>query len=138
MERSDEIRDVLARYYRAAQAGYSDDAGKFVSQAADVIVVGSDPDEWWDGASYNRSMRAQAQALGGSIPIYPGDIQAFREGSVGWAVDRPTFRFDDGVEVPARASVVLHLEDEGWKIVHLHLSMGVSNEAALGEELPIH
>jgi ketosteroid isomerase-like protein len=135
MERSDEIREVIERYYRAAQAGYGEDASAFVSKLEGVVAIGSDPDEWWDGQVYNATMRAQAEAMGGSIPIYPGDIQAFREGSVGWVVDRPTFRFD-GFEVPARVSAVLHEEDGGWKIVHLHLSVGVSNEEALGEELP--
>lgn len=81
-------------------------------------------------------MRAQAEAMGGSIPIYARDIQAFREGSVGWVVDRPTFRFADGSEAPARVSVVVHQEDGQWKIVHLHLSLGVPNEEALGQELP--
>jgi ketosteroid isomerase-like protein len=137
MERSDEIRELIQSYYRAAQAGYGDDASALVSKQDGVIVIGSDPDEWWDGEGYNRAMRAQAEAMGGAIPIQHGDIQAYREGSVAWVVDRPTFRFDDGTEVPARASIILHQEHGGWKIVHLHLSMGIPNEEALGEELPI-
>jgi ketosteroid isomerase-like protein len=41
------------------------------------------------------------------------------------------------MQVPARVSVVLQREAGDWKIVHLHLSVGIPNEEALGEELPI-
>lgn len=137
MQRSTEIRELIERYYQAARAGYTEAAEALVSRGDGVIVIGSDPNEWWDGASYNRAMRAQAQEMGGSIPIYAGDIQAFREGSVAWVVDRPTFLVEGEPEMQARVSVVLHHEQGVWKIVHLHLSFGVSNEEALGQELTI-
>ena len=81
-------------------------------------------------------MRAQAEAMGGSLPIYSTNLEAYRESSVGWIVDRPTFRFDDGSEVQARLTAIVHDEGGHWKLVHLHLSLGVSNEEALGQELP--
>lgn len=137
MERSAEIREVIERYYQAYQRGDFDAAEGFVSSRDGVLVIGSDPDEWWDADGYNRAMRAQGRELGGIIPVYPGDIRAYREGSVAWAVDRPTFRLEDGTEVQGRLSVVLHREQDAWKVVHLHLSFGVPNEEVLGGELTI-
>lgn len=137
MERSPEIKEFAERYYQAARDGYGASANDFVSQTAEVVVIGSDPDEWWDGPGYNAAMRAQAEAMGGSIPIYATELRAYREGSVGWIVDRPVFRFDDGNEAEARVTAILHDEDGVWRIVHLHLSVGVPNEEVLGQELPI-
>ena len=136
MERSDEIRDVMLRYYEAAQGGYGEAGSAFVSQRPGVVVIGSDPGEIWDGASYNHAMQAQAEAMGGAIPVFPGNLQAFREGSVAWAIDQPVFRIGDEEQLGTRATVILHQEGEEWKIVHLHLSVGVANDEAFGFELP--
>ena len=136
MERSPEIEEFAERYYQAARDGYGPAAGEFVSQRDGTLVIGSDPDEWWDGPAYNAAMRAQAEAMGGAIPIFSTELRAFREGSVGWIVDRPVFRFDDGVDVPARVTAIVHDEGGVWRIVHLHLSVGVPNEEAIGQELP--
>lgn len=137
MEVSAELRGRMQQYYDAARRGHGDDASAFLSHQDGFVVIGTDPDEWWDREGYSRAMRTQAQELGGEIPIEAGDIHAFREGSVGWVVDRPRFRFPDGTEVPARATVIYHLEDDAWRIVHLHLSLGIPNEEALGQELTI-
>ena len=137
MERSPEIEEFAERYYQAARDGYGPAADAFISQRAEVVVIGSDPDEWWDGPGYNAAMRAQAEAMGGSIPIHTGDLRAYREGSVGWIIDRPTFHFGDGNDAHARVTAILHEEGGAWRIVHLHLSVGVANEEALGQELPI-
>jgi hypothetical protein len=137
MEASSEIREFVERYYAAARAGHDADAKALISQREGVLMIGSDPREWWDGAGFARAMRAQAEEVGGSIPIYAGDVQAFREGSVSWAADRPTFRMGEGREIPARISMVMHLEGDAWKIVHLHLSVGVANEDTVGQELTI-
>jgi hypothetical protein len=136
MERSPELEEFAKRYAQAARDGYGVAAADFVSERAEVVVIGSDPDEWWDGAGYNRAMRAQADAMGGSIPIYLTDMQAYREGSVGWIVGRPVFRFGEGQEAESRLTAVVHDEGGRWKIVHLHLSVGVPNEDVLGQELP--
>lgn len=137
MERSPEIEEFAKRYYQAARDGYGAAANDFVSDNAEVVVIGSDPDEWWDSAGYNAAMRAQSDAMGGSIPIYSTDLKAYREGSVGWIIDRPVFRFGEGMDAPARLTAILHDEGGQWKIVHLHLSVGVPNEDVLGQELPM-
>ncbi len=135
MEQSEDIRQIMLRYYEAAQNGYGDVGSAFVSAHPDVVVFGSDPTEIWDGAGYNAAMRSQAQAMGGAIPVYPGNPRAFREGTVGWVIDQPTFRLDEETHLQTRATVILHQEAGDWKIVHLHLSVGVTNADAFGQEL---
>ena len=57
----------------------------------------------------------------------PGDIQAFREGSVGWVAGRGYFEME-GKRVPVRITAVLHQEDGEWKAVQTHSSIGVPND----------
>ena len=70
------------------------------------------------------------------VTVIPGDPLAFQEEYVGWAVDRTArFRLGDH-EIPFHVIVVYRREDWAWKMVHFHSSVVVSNEEALGIELP--
>ena len=55
-----------------------------------VLAIGSDPAEWWAG--HDAIVRAFEEQIGemGTRRIEPGDLAAFVEGTVGWAVDRRT------------------------------------------------
>jgi hypothetical protein len=55
------------------------------------------------------------------------DVDAFREGGVGWAAGRGWFDVE-GRRVPVRMTAVLHQEDGDWKIVQTHASIGVPND----------
>lgn len=59
------------------------------------------------------------------------------EGTVGWVEDQVRFSVPDGQEFGGRMSLVAHQEDGAWKVVHIHLSFGVPNEEAVGQELTI-
>ena len=96
--------------------------------------LGTDPDEWW--TDLTGLLGALAAQRGAGVAVVPGEPLAYREGSVGWAVERGVrFRVGDR-EVPFRMSVVYHHEDGAWKMVHFHSSFGVPNEEAVGVELP--
>lgn len=47
---------------------------------------------------------------------------------MGWVVDQPIFLFPDGSAVQTRLTAVLHQEGGAWKLVHMHLSVGVPDE----------
>ncbi len=55
----------------------------------------------------------------------------WEEGTVGFAVDEPRFVMPDGSFLATRMTGVLHRENDIWKIVHLHFSVGVPDEEAL-------
>lgn len=52
------------------------------------------------------------------------DPRGYEEGTVGWGTDRPSFVLPDGSRLPTRLTAVLHSEQNEWKIVHLHFSVG--------------
>lgn len=93
-----------------------------------LLAIGTDPTEWWEGfESIIRAYRATASM--GGLEIKVDDLQAYSEGTVGWAADRVVLEMPNGVHVPLRHTFVLHQENGKWKIVHAHYSIGVTNEA---------
>ena len=101
--------------------------------------MGSDPEEWWgpDSDDVRRRFAAQLEALAGQVKMVPSHPEGYSSGDIAWVVDQPVLRTPDGNEVATRFSGVLQREGDAWKLVHIHLSLGVSNEAAIGEELPV-
>ena len=134
MEASPELRDLTLRIAEAVGAGDAAVLARHTSGHPGVAFLGTDPDEWWtDLAGLTRALAAQRQA---GVEAVPGEPLAYREGDVGWAVDRGLrFRLGDR-EVPFRLSVVYRREDGAWKMVHFHSSVGVPNEEAVGVALP--
>ncbi|HEX5851126.1 MAG TPA: nuclear transport factor 2 family protein, partial [Rubrobacter sp.] len=61
------------------------------------------------------------------------ELDAFVEGTVGWASSRFSWRRTDDREIPMRWSAVFPREDGEWKLVQAHASVGVPNEEAFGE-----
>jgi ketosteroid isomerase-like protein len=137
MEQSDELRDLTLRFYEAVNSGDVSFVERHVSRQEGAVFVGTDPNEWWEGyAAFVEALRSQEEARGaGGLQIEPGQIQAYREGSVGWVIDRDSFRLPDGTEVPFRNSAVFLQEDGEWKLVHAHASIGVRNEEMFGEDV---
>ena len=138
MEQSDELSDLTLRFYEATATGDLSFLERYVSRREGTVFVGTDPGEWWEGfEAFMEAMRAQAEAMGGSgLQIVPGQLQAYREGNVGWAIDRDaSFRLPDGRQIPFRSSVIFLNEDGEWKVVHLHASIGVKNEEMFGEDV---
>jgi hypothetical protein len=131
-----EVTDLVTRFYAAFSAGDLGTISDLVSRQGGVILIGTDPKEWY--TTYDeiiQVLRAQLNEMGGSVPVTPGDVAAYRYGDVGWAADQPTFKLPDGNELGVRISLVAHREGSTWKIVHAHISLGVSNEEALSKEL---
>lgn len=58
-------------------------------------------------------------------------MRAYEERPLGWGVDEPSFVFPDGSRLPTRLTAVLCQEDDDWKVVHLHFSVGVPDEQAM-------
>ncbi len=135
MEQYGELRELTRRFYEAVARGDDAFLKRLVSRREGALFIGTDPDEWWEGSeSFLGALRAQAEALGGNLQIVPGQLHAYREGTLGWVVNRgTTLRFPDGTEIPSRHTFVVHQEYGEWKLIHQHASVGVRNEEALGE-----
>ena len=133
MERSDELKQAVLRFYEAIAQGDLAHMERLCSRHEGVVMFGTDPQEHWtDHAMILRAFRAQAQEMGGGLPLRAGTPQAFAEGTVGWVDDQPTF---DRPPFPIRFTAVFHQEEGEWKLVQGHLSIGVSNQEAFGQDL---
>jgi adenylate cyclase len=136
MEHSEELRNLTMRLYEAESTGDIAFIERHYSRQDGAVYVGSDPNEWWEGLeAFVEAIRAQSEAMGG-IEIVSGQLQAYREGNVGWSIDRDAmFRLPDGTEIPFRNTCVFHQEDGEWKLIHGHTSIGVRNEEMFGEDI---
>ncbi len=55
----------------------------------------------------------------------------YAEGTLGWAVDEPSFVFPDGTAWVTRLTAVMHQMEGRWRLVHMHVSVGVPDEETL-------
>ncbi len=138
MEQAPELEQLTLRFYEALGRGDGGLVRELTSSKSGVLGIGSDPNEWWEGAgTIAAHFKAQLEAFGGELEVVHGAPHAYQEGSVGWISDRAAaLRLENGTEVPFRFTAVFHKEDGDWKMVQFHTSVGVLNESAVGKALP--
>jgi hypothetical protein len=131
MERSAELQDIIL----AAFEDYSSDSASVIerhtSRQAGVRLIGTDPNEWFEGEQAAEVLKREAQDPSFRVSSLD-DLEVFVEGSVGWASGRPTWMLEDGTEIPSRWTAVFHKEDGEWKMVQAHTSVGVPDEQLFG------
>ena len=132
MHPSDEIKNAVLRLYESMSNGDVSVIERLFSQQSGVLAIGSDPAEWWVGyAMIDRVFKAQFQG-GTTKPTIASDLHAFAEGTVGWASERRTSQLPNGKEISIRETFVFHQEEGEWKIVQLHVSLGIPNAGLFG------
>jgi ketosteroid isomerase-like protein len=135
MATADEMRALLHRLYDSFASG---DSSVWTDHLADdVIGIGSDPDEWWEGRSlFGPVVAAQVREMSeAGVQLRPGDPRIFEHGDVVWSVDRPVLHLGDGTEIPMRVTVIAVHEDGLLRIKHSHYSVGATNEDVFRQEL---
>jgi ketosteroid isomerase-like protein len=96
-----------------------------------TLVIGTAPGEW---VTERARLRYGFEVEG--VSLEPGaSPTGYERGDVGWFVDEPTYHFPDGSRMHTRMTAILQREDGDWRIVHMHVSVGVPDEevAALQE-----
>jgi ketosteroid isomerase-like protein len=133
----EQLRSLLTDLYDAFGTG--DPAAWLDHLTDDVLAVGTDPDEWWEGRDAVAKVgRAQVEQLArAGMHVTGGEPRIFDHGAVLIAVDRPILHAPEGQTIPTRFTVVAVKENGELRIQHLHLSIGADNEQALGQELPL-
>ena len=135
MEQSVELHDLVLRFYEAFSSGDISLIENLFSQKDEVLLIGSDPNEWWAGYKTIISvLKSQMEEMGGA-KFVDVDTKAYSEGTVGWSNSQAIMKMPDGLEIPFRMTGVFHQEDGSWKILQWHASIGVSNEEAIGRKL---
>jgi hypothetical protein len=135
MERSPELQAIMLEMYKPLSEGKLDSLMSHFSKQDGLLSIGTDAKEWWHGYETLRRIFETQFAEIGEMNFSDCAPEAYCEGSVGWAADRPTMNFADGTKFPVRATTVFHQEGGAWKIVQMHWSAGIDNEAAIGKEL---
>lgn len=133
MEQAPDLKEVMLRYYTAVSEGDTAFLEGILSSQGEVLIIGTDPEEWWtDPAAIKQALAAQA---GAGIKLIAGELICRREGSVGWVADQAAFVLPDGGEMPFRFTAVFRQEGGEWKMVQAHASIGVPNEDVVGPDL---
>jgi SnoaL-like domain len=131
MKESDAVREALQTFYQRFSAHEPDGFADILATGEGVSVIGSAPGEGhtdresWVSAYATSTAQTDVRLEGGMEP------RAWQEGSVGFCVDQPRFVMADGSFLRTRLTGVLHQEGDDWKVVHLHFSVGVPDEAAM-------
>jgi hypothetical protein len=108
VEPSEEIRRIVDRWTKAISEGDAVSALGRLSGHPGTLIVGTDPDEWWRGQETRAIWGRQIEELG-SFPVTWDEIEAWEEGTVGWASVKETITWA-GMSFESRATYVLHLE----------------------------
>ncbi len=135
VEPSEEIRRVIERWTRAIADGDADSVLGRLSNEGGTLVIGTDPAEWWRGAEAHAVWSRQIQEIG-QFPIVITDVDAWEEGSVGWAGVKEVVSLGTRT-VESRATYVLHLERGEWKVVQVHWSFPRANVDELGRTVTV-
>lgn len=93
-----------------------------------VLCILTAPQEWLEG--HQAILDKYKTALPGSrdYRVVVDHLDAYREGNVGWVAAQPVFFLSNGGQVPVRFTAVLHLQENRWKFVQYHVSVGVTDE----------
>jgi adenylate cyclase len=136
VEPSEEIRRVIDRWMSAISEGNAEAALARMSDHPGAVVVGTDAAEWWRGSEIRALWGRQIEELGEAFSVQVDEIEAWEEGTVGWASVKETVRVD-GRTLEARATYVLRLERGDWKVVQVHWSFPQANAETLGRSLTV-
>jgi len=131
MEPSEALRSQLLKLYEAMSSTNPDAVEAHYSLRPGSVFIGTDAFEFWtDSAAHNAAVRPFFDGSFGNWTWRASEAIALVEGSVGWTVDRPSIVLVDraGAEarLEARVSLVWHLEDGVWRVVHSHASVGTA------------
>ena len=132
MERSAELRELCVALSEAHSRADAPFIERHVSRQEGVLSIGSDPNEWIEGErvleAFKEALQDDGVRSSPSEDDFVRELDAFVEGTVGWASSRFSWRRKDHREIPMRWSAVFHQEDGEWKLVQAHASVGVPNE----------
>lgn len=124
MERSDQVEAAMLDFYERVTASDEGSFDRLVSDHEATLAIGTAPEEW---VTERERLRFGFRAEGLGISAGP-DPTGWSSGDLGWFVDRPTYRFPSGGGMRTRLTSVLQRVGDEWRIVHMHVSVGVPDE----------
>ena len=132
---SSELTAVMRRMIAAFESRDAATARSLISQRDETLVVGSDAREWLYGVESYEIFAAQVV----ETPKFRWTIHrldAFAEGTVGWAAADSRADFENGLSADFRVTAVFVLEEGVWRVVQWHASVPVPSVEISGADLP--
>ncbi len=124
----------MRRALKAYAASDSSTLANLMSKDPALRVLGFDADEWWGYDEFLKLRETQGGEVDGVTALNVDSVEAFEEGSFGWATAFSTIR-QDHLTSSVRTSVVLRLEAGAWKAIAWHNSVPVPNQQVFGVDL---
>ena len=125
MRASTELEDLIAGYFNAFTAGDVEWVDRHVSRDPALRLIGTDPSEWLRGGAGFELFRREAASANGALTAELSEIEAYRDGAVGWGAVLVEFTNRAGAIARARFSVVFRVEGDEWRMVSSHTSVAV-------------
>jgi SnoaL-like domain len=103
----------------------------------DVLGIGTDADEWWEGRSViAKVVTTQVQEMSrAGVRLIAGQPHIVACGDVVWSVDRPVLHLGDGTETPLRVTAIAVSVGGSLHLTHFHYSVGSVNAEVFQQEL---
>jgi hypothetical protein len=128
---------LLATLYESYETGDTSRWAEYL--APDVVCIGTDEAEWWQGREAILSAaRAQLGEMSNAgIRVTPGDAVIADRGSFVLVADRPALHLPDGTVAAVRLTLALSRVEEVLLIEQMHMSVPAPNEEVIHQTLPV-
>ena len=126
MHESSAVAEAWLRFCEGVSEGQIERFDEIVSPEA-RIIIGTAPGEM---VTDRQAMRFGFETEG--VTLESRAARGYAEGSMGWVVDEPRFGFPDGSAFDCRVTAVVRKEQETWRLVHAHFSVGVPDDEVVG------
>jgi len=129
MQPSAEVRDTLLRFYEVFSPEDLQSLAQMIAQQAaeGVLAIGT-AGEWIEGREqWIPATEALMNEMEGLRLEAGEEPRGYEEGSMGWVADQPRAVLPDGT-ISTRLTGVVRQEEGEWRLVHIHLSVGVPDE----------
>ncbi len=133
-QESPELRAVVQRWLSAVRTKDAAALQTLMSVSPFTRYIGSDEAEIWSGVNVHTAYPSHAAELP-EFKVDPSLVEAFEEGTIGWAALIGEARFPNDSVHPVRMTWVCALETGVWRIIQAHLSVAYPNLELIGREL---
>ena len=126
MQPCDELKNLVLQHYgKFTASGLTEPIRETYSLQKGVTIIAADSKEWFDNR--NAILRFIEEGSASKWEIGVQNLAVYCEGSVGWTADQVKVQLPDGAALTVRHTRIFHKEDGGWKLVHLHVSIPVTD-----------
>jgi hypothetical protein len=126
MQESRAPAEAWLRFCEGVSNSRIDEFDDIVSGEA-KIIIGTAPGEI---VTDREAMRFGFETEG--ITLESRAPRGYAEGLLGWVVDEPRFGLPDGSFFDCRVTTIVRKEEDTWRLVHAHFSVGVPDEEVVG------